>query len=278
MEDKESGIHFSESEKLLRLPEIKSMRLGEYGKALEQVWSNFEKVRYDGFYAGVENQERPRYSNKFAFHGHAGRSKVTFLDKQSGDMFPRREIEFIPPQLDTIGSICNIGVISSDIEFKESENVYQNYEEETYGTADFWIPDRKYSSASEHLLDLYKLQRAYSAEFIVTLDSDHEASATLMFAFDTSRAGLKPLMEKAMYDTQPKNELWASQYGEYVKFPTQSGRHLAVPIGLPANYIEYIVVNEMSKYWVGKLDELKSACMVDGYAIPLISLHTGEIL
>jgi len=72
-----------------------------------------------------------------------------------------------------------------------------------------------------------------------------------MFAFDTSRPELARLMQYAMKDTDPAERLWPNNLvvGENyrIAFPMpRSSTHLAVPVGLPANYIEYIVVNEKS--------------------------------
>lgn len=278
MEITESSIGLLETGKATNLPEIKPIKLGEYGRALEEVWEEFKNIRYDGFYAGEENLTAPRFLSSFAFHGHAGRENVTVVKENSEDMFPTRSVEFIPPNVDSIKKICSVGIISSDITFAEDENPVLGIEEETSGTADFWVPDREYPNASEYLKELYSLQKGNYHEYIVSQDAESNASSTLMFAFDTSHARLKSLMNQAMYDSQPKDSLWASQFGDYVRFPTQSGRHLAVPVGLPANYIEYIVVNEKSKYWDGKIDLLKEVSKVDNHVIPLVSLNTGKVL
>ena len=105
-----------------------------------------------------------------------------------------------------------------------------------------------------------------------------------MFAFDTSRPGLAPLIQHSMKDTDSKESLWPNKITPgkdyYMAFPAPGkGSHLAVPIGLPANYIEYIVINEQSPHWQReKLQQLREATVVDGHPIPLVSIHTGIVV
>jgi hypothetical protein len=88
-------------------------------------------------------------------------------------------------------------------------------------------------------------------------------------------------MKYAMRSDQPKEARWATQVGfeEYIYFPQEgSGTHLAVPIGLPANYIEFVVINEKSPHWQqdNRLVGLREAAVCDGYEVPLISAQTGS--
>ncbi len=263
------------------LPKVKPVRLSEYGKELDKLWVEFEKIRRNGFYAAEENHERPRFSPAFLLHGLTGRDTLTFGKAQevNGFKFPSRTITFNPPDVSVIQNVCNIGVISSDIELEGTSPLQsEGVEEETSGTADFWIPNKDTDSVTEAIVDLRK-RVGLGREYITSLD-DSNGSSTVMFAFDTSRPELEPLLRFAMRDNQPQETLWASQFGNRVEFPMPgSGLHLAIPIGLPANYIEYIVINEKSPYWQGeKLDLLKQASICDGHPIPLVSAHTGSLI
>ncbi len=251
------------------LPTVKPIRLGEYGKALDQVWEIFAQARKDGFYAADENQTTPRFNEAFALHGVKGK-----------DWHKRNQTSFTPPNVPLIKDISSIGVVSSNVEFEDKDRG-PILEEETFGTADFWIPNKPFATMQDFIKDLReRLNLRIGSEYVTSPDAKNHKSATIMFAFDTSREGLKSLMQYSMRDTQPKEELWAYQFGDYyVNFPLNgSGMHLAVPIGLPANYIEYVVVNEQSLYWQGRLNELQQACVCDGHKILLVSVNTGEVI
>ncbi len=247
------------------LPKIKPIRLGEYGKALDGLWPEFEKIRKNGIYAGDRNIDYPHFSDKFVFHGFRGR----YQRSNRGQLF-------IPPDLEVIKKVCNIGIISSDIEF-ENQTPQSFSEEETFGTADFWIPNQTANSLNDALADF---RHRLGTEYVTALDESGE-SATLMFAFDSSIPELEPLLNHSMRDNQPKESLWAAQFGDYyIHFPLSgSGLHLAIPIGLPANYIEYIVVNEKSPHWQGeRFNLLRESSKCDDHEIPLVSANTGEVI
>ena len=248
------------------LPNLKPVRLGEYGRALEKIWPEFVRIRNNGTYAADRNVLHPHFSSSFALHGTKG------VLKREG-----RAWTFIPPDTSTVRNICRIGVISSDLEF-EGDGIKEWTEEETSGSADFWMPDKCVDSIPDFLIRLRK--RIYTAQEYITSLNEDEGSATVMFAFDTSRTELAPLMKQAMRDDQPKDTLWSNQFGNRIEFPlTDTGSHLAIPIGLPANYIEYIVVNEKSSHWQGeRFGQLKRAAVCDNHPIPLVSAHTGAII
>ena len=112
------------------------IRLGEYGQELDKLWNEFEKVRTDGFYAGDENAEVPRFSRSFMFHGYGGRDESIatgeYSDHGEGIKFQKYKMNFIPPSIDVIRKITNTGVLSSDIEFEG--DAFRGYvEEETSG-------------------------------------------------------------------------------------------------------------------------------------------------
>lgn len=253
----------------IELPRVKPIRLGEYGKALDQIWTIFAEARKDGFYAADENQAIPRFNKTFALHGVKGK----YWRK-------RNEISFTPSNIPLIKDISNIGVISSNIEFEDKDRELA-FEEETFGTADFWIPSKPFTTAQDFIKDLReRLGLRIGSEYVTAPDTNDHESATIMFTFDTLREGLRKLMQYSMRDTQPKEQQWASQFGDYyVNFPLKgSGLQLAVPIGLPANYIEYVVINEQSLYWQGKVNDLQQSLICDGHQIPLVSVNTNQVI
>jgi len=266
--------------KQTELPRIKPIRLGEYGKTLEDIWEEFTKIRQDGFYAADENQQEPRFSTTIVLHGVRQKNRVVFgTPIQSGDFsFTPRSISLVDT-LPVIKNICSIGVISSDIEFEETSRD-ESLEEETFGTTDFWIQNQQFSSLQDFLEGLReKFRLGIGKEFITDL-GDTRHSSTIMFAFDTSRKGLAALMQYSMRDNQPEETLWAKKFGNYINFPMKgSGLQLSIPVGLPANYIEYIVINEKSSYWEEDwLNQLRSVAICDNHPIPLVSAHTGAIV
>lgn len=248
------------------LPKIKPIRFGEYGRALEKLWTEFEKIRKNGIYVADDNLVQPSFSPKFLLHGLAGRHA------RAG-----KEFIFTPPNPSTVKKICSIGITSSDVEF-EGDAPRGYSEEETFGTADFFTSDKPITSPQELLIYLRR-RVSIGNEFITALDGTPD-SATLMFAFNSSRPELAPLMQYSMKDNQPQDELWASQFGNYVIFPMKgSGLHVAVPVGLPANFIEYIIVNEQSSHWQGnRLNQLRESSVCDGHTIPLVSATTGTMI
>ena len=272
----------------VQITHIKPVGVGvEYGHKLESICKLFEEIRGNGFYAADENRQTPRFSESIVLHGFGGTYKVESLGRDvvkredgSEISFPKQKFTFIPPDTDIIHEISNLGILSSDIEFEGKPSVREGTEEETTGCADFNMQSRPFESISDFLPSLPK---GTFADF-VTKPDESEASAVVMFAFDTSRPELAPLMQYAMKDTDPSEKLWPNHLvpgqDSRIDFPSPgSGSHLAVPVGLPANYIEYIVVNEKSPYWQGeKLDQLRQAAVVDGHPIPLVSIHTNTVI
>lgn len=249
------------------LPKIKPIRLGEYGRALEKLWVEFERIRKNGIYAADSNLAHPSFSDKFVLHGLAGRHARV-----------GKEFVYTPPNPSTVKKICNIGITSSDVEF-EGDAPLGYSEEETFGTADFFTMDKPMSSVSE-LLAYLRRRVGLGNEYITAVDDSLE-SATLMFAFNSSRPELAPLMEHSMKDNQPEETLWANGFGNhYIDFPMKgSGLHIAVPVGFPANFIEYIIVNEQSPHWQGnRLNQLRESSVCDGHMIPLVSVATGTVI
>ena len=245
------------------IPEIKPIQLGEYGRELEKIWNAFINVRRDGFYAADYNHSIPRFTENFALHGVAG------LDK--------RDKPFQALRPDLINRLTKIGVITSDIEFIDHETK-QSSEEETFGSADFWVADEPYDGVLNLLAGLRR-KVSVGHEFITSLDSTSVDSATLLFAFDMSRPGIASLARNAMKDTD--QELWTNRFGKHItNFPVPGlGIHLAVPVGLPANYIEYILLNEKSQYWqADQLTLLRKLAVCDNHQIPLVSVVSGEVI
>lgn len=248
------------------LPQIKPIRLGEYGRQLEKMWAEFAKIRKNGIYAADDNHIKPSFSEKFIVHGLAGRhSRVD------------GKITFAPPNSSTVEKITKVGVLSSDVEFID-ETRMNFIEEETSGTADFFIGDKPVSSIQE-LLTYLRRRVSIGNEYITDpFDTD---SATIMFAFDSARPELRPLMQYAMVDNQAEETLWPNKLGQkYIDFPMKgSGLHIAIPIGLPANYIEFIIINEQNQNWQGeKLNLLRTVAICDGHPIPLVSAATGRVI
>src|SRR5690606_34268780 len=107
------------------------------------------------------------------------------------------------------------------------------WETETPGTADFVIPSRTYGSLSEYMQYLNMERRGTFKSYVTTKDLTSDGSATIMFAYDTSRDGLKSLMSQSMFNSQSSENLWANQFGSKMKFPqSPPGEHLAIPVGL----------------------------------------------
>jgi|GEM_PF-2716842 len=262
---KNDGILLTEGANLV-LPNIKPIRLGEYGKELQKLWSEFEKIRKNGIYVADANLVQPTFSPSFLLHGLAGRHARV-----------GKEFVFTPPDPLTVKRITKIGVISSDVEL-EGDLPRSYSEEETFGTADFFNADKPLSSIQEFLSYLRR-RIGIGNEYVTSLDETPN-SATLMFAFNSTHPELAPLMQHSMRDNQPKDELWANGFGNYINFPMQgSGLHTAVPIGLPANFLEYIVVNENSSHWQGnRLNQLRDAAVCDSHTIPLVSATTGTVI
>lgn len=257
---------FSPGTTHIELPKAKPIRLGEYGKELDKLWTEFERIRKNGFYAGEANKTFPRFSPDFLLHGLKGK-----LSRSSGIW------TFSPPGISIVSKICNIGVVSSDLEF-EGQDPSTTVDEETPGCADFWIPDKKMSSITEAIMDLRT--KVYTGDGYITTVDDSNESSTIMFAFDSSHLELEPLFRLSMRDTQLPEELWANQFGDRIQFPLKTpGLQIAIPFGLPANYIEYVVVNEQSPYWQGeKLTKLQDALICDNHQIPMISINNNGIL
>ncbi len=266
------------------LPEIR-IRAGDYGRELERIWGeDFYNARIDGFYASDENRDVPRFSQTFALHGHAG------LDVQAspypqqmqpawfGDGEVPKEI-FVhnPPLVADVSNMTHLGLLSSDIEIG-GNRVVEGYEDETPGTVDFFIP-RGEGGLEDFLTSLRGIRNV--KELITSLENDHPGSSALMFMIDTSRAGLSELMKTAMRDTDDPDVMFGNQFGmkDRIRFPMKnSGRHLAVPVGIPANYIEYIIMNSESTFWKDRMDVLRDACVCDGHNIPLVDVHSLEVI
>lgn len=84
-----------------------------------------------------------------------------------------------------------------------------------------------------------------------------------------------------MKDDQSKKSFWPNKLGhQYIDFPMKgSGLHIAVPVGIPANYIEYILINEQSSYWQGdRFKQLRESSVCDGHQIPLVSVNSGVVI
>lgn len=257
----------------VEVPKLKVLGLGEYGKALEKIIPQFAAIRTDGVYAFLETSEKPHLSSSFVVQTQRGR--VEGERPRFGSPIPAKPQVFIPPEPGLVRASSNIGIITSDVGFEGKSTKLEGFEEETYGAADFFtLPETVHS-----ISDLLNYMSGF-AEFNVPFDSSQE-SANLLYIFNTSRPGLAPLMEYAMRSDQPKEIRWATQSGfeEYIYFPMEgSGTHLAVPVSLPANYIEFMILNEKSPHWQqgSRLEELKEAAICDGYEIPLISAQTGS--
>lgn len=250
----------------------------EYSKALESVWEEFAEIRKDVFYASDENKVCPRFSPDFALHEY----KAKWHTKDIKDGRFSKTIYTQISQVPSIKRICKSGILTPDIEFEDEQKAYDGIEEETPGAANFFIAgNQKYEKVTDLINALARIQTGDA--YVTSSNPDSASSSTLMFAFDTSRPGLRPLMQYAMIDNQNPNSLWANQFdidnGKRMRFPLFSGNHLAMPIGLPANYIEYIVANEQSPYWhEGRLQDLQAAAVCDGHKIPFVSIHTGKVI
>lgn len=262
---------------------LKPDGLGEvYGARIAEICTEFEAIRNDGFYGADENRNKPRFSQSIILHGLAGQISVGPSDgavEVNGVRFARNESIFVPPVVEDVSRIAENGVLSSEISFLGSKDIGY-VEQETSGCADFYFQDKPHPLLADFIRSV--TPKISSRDYVTTLD-DGPGSATIMFAFDSSRLGLASLIEKSMKDTDPADRLWPNQLTpevQRIEFPAPGkGSHLAVPVGLPANYIEYIVVNEKSPYWQGeRMDQLRQAANVDGHPIPLVSVFTGTIV
>jgi hypothetical protein len=245
------------------------MGYGQLSKEVAKLIPIFQGIRLNGEYAADRNRDTPFFSENIVLHG-------------LSDIHSRDLKSFSPPSLETVRSICTTGIIADEVLIDGAEPK-EKFEEETPCMADFFAQVKPASSVVdfiEHLNNTIAMSKGYVTSFETR---DWPSTSSLMFAFNISKPGLAPLMQYALYGNQTPETMWTSRYEEkdynYINFPGKSAAHLAVPVGLPANYIEYIVVNDKSPHWQGdKIKELQAACVCDDHPIPLISLHTGEVI
>lgn len=261
------NIFHSTSPTDIELPQIMRIRLGEYGRQLEEIWNIFKQIRINGKYAADNNLIEPAFSQKLILYGLAGRHR-----RIDGQFY------FFPPEVLSLKRITTIGVLSSDVQFEGSPSL-GFIEDETSGAADFFVSDKSVGSIPE--LITYLRKRLDLGKEYITDQKDGPDTSTLMFVFDSSRPELAPLMQYSMKDDQSEKSFWPNKLGhQYIDFPMKgSGLHIAVPVGIPANYIEYILINEQSSYWQGdRFKQLRESSVCDGHQIPLVSVNSGVVI
>lgn len=232
---------------------------GEFGERMRDIWGRFLTVRENGFYASDENRDIPRFNDKFAFHG-------------VKEQYVKSEYKAVPPSLDVLRSVHTLGTISSFF-----LRDFDQFDLETIACADFYVPGK-----IENFPDLIKFHDHLIGNHSSHYTMDKDKKSVITIAYDTSRPELAPLLEYAMTSDQPAEELWIrqQQFLPTFHFPAPNmEHHLAVPVGLPANYIEYVIVNERSPQVTNEyLQQLQAVCVVDGHTVPIVSIHTGEVL